>query len=219
MSSNSQKLEWPVGYPRTAATERKRATFGTTSRREGNSYSTKSALTVAQAVDRLQQELKSFTRPGRTWRTECLEISTNMPTRQDGMPYSGAREPEDPGVAVYFHLDHKPTVFCCDKWDRVADNLAAIAATIGALRGIERWGVTEADRAFTGFAALPEKASARSCWDILNVSREAPAEEIVKAWRAALKKAHPDHGGSTEAFDEVQTAWTHAQQEREELKA
>lgn len=216
---NSEKLSWPIGYPRTAPSARKRAAFGTSTRRGGNSWSSKSALTVAQAVDRLQQELKGFTPLGKAWRTECLEISTNLPMRNDGLPYSNAREPDDPGVAVYFHLDRKPTVFCCDKWTRVADNLAAIAATIGALRGIERWGVTEANRAFTGFAALPEKATARSCWDILNVSREAPAEEIRKAYRAALKVAHPDQGGSTEAFDAVQTAWVHAQQEREELRS
>ena len=64
-----------------------------------------------------------------------IVISTNAELRQDGFPYSNRRAPEDVGVAVYFTLEGRPYVLPCDKWERVADNLAAIAKHVEAKRG------------------------------------------------------------------------------------
>src|ERR1700733_6941880 len=50
-------------------------------------------------------------------------ISTNIPTRLDGLFYAGAREPEDPGVAVYFEYQKKPMSFACDQYRTVRENL------------------------------------------------------------------------------------------------
>lgn len=67
-------------------------------------------------------------------------ISSNIPLRQDGLPYASAKEPDEPGVAVYFSYRDAPRCFACDQWDRVRDNLQATRKTIEALRGIARWG-------------------------------------------------------------------------------
>jgi len=53
----------------------------------------------------------------------------------------------------------------CDRWDKVQDNIYAIAMTIEPLRGIERWGSgSMVEQAFTGFFALP---APKSPWEIL----------------------------------------------------
>lgn len=212
MSIEAYPLHWPVGYARTPSAERKTAQFNSRDRNTLRSYQSKRPLTVADAVKRLQSAVGGFTKPHHNWRTEGLVVSTNVPVRNDGFPYSNAREPEDPGVAVYFHLDRRPLVFSCDRWKRVADNIAAEAATLEAMRGIERWGVTETERAFTGFAALPEKAMARTCWVILGVACDAPPDVIKAAYKDACRRTHPDTGGSAEAFHEVQEAWNHIKQ-------
>jgi hypothetical protein len=56
---------------------------------------------------------------------------------------------------VYFKLHGKDRVLACDKWDRVADNIAAIAAHIDAIRRQDRYGVGTIDQAFAGYSALP----------------------------------------------------------------
>ena len=82
-------------------------------------------------------------------------VSTNIETRNDGMPRSDRRDPVDPGVAVYFRANDTDYCMPCDKWNRVADNIAAIAGHIEAIRRIERYGVQTLNDAFSGFVALP----------------------------------------------------------------
>lgn len=205
----SYPLCWPITFQRSAS--RQRASFGRKSSVFQSSYSRKEPLTVAIALGRLKQSMSAFTKPGKSWRIEWerVVVSTNLPTRMDGLPISGRSEPSDPGVAVYFEMDGKPVVMCCDKWDRVADNIAAISATLDAMRGLERWGVSEAERAFTGFQALPEpgKASARTCWQVLGIPPTHDPSAIDAAWRERAKQCHPDKpGGSHEAMSELNTA-------------
>lgn len=211
-------LHWPLGFSRTPAGERKRANFAKRTREAGKSYSTTRAVTVSEGVKRVQNELCRFSKLGKPWRTGwdprdcgCI-ISTNIQVRLDGLPRSDRGEPADPGVAVYFELDDKDLVLCCDKWDRVADNLAAIAATLDAMRGLERWGVTEVSRAFDGFAQLPapgESTAAQTCWTVLGIQPSATyrPDDIEKAFRTRAMTCHPDRpGGSHEAFTALQSA-------------
>ena len=94
-------------------------------------------------------------------------VSTNIPLTRDGQPKANY-SPRDTGVAVYFTRKKKSYVFACDKYVRVHDNMLAIAKTIAALRGIERWGARNMmEQAFSGFLRLPEKA--------------------VETWRAVLE--------------------------------
>jgi len=128
-------------------------------------------------------------------------ISTNKPLRKDGELHAGSPEPADPGVAVYFTRNKKPVCLACDKYDRVWKNIRALAKTIEALRGIERWGSTQLlDRAFTGFAALPERTGP-DVWELLGLAPDADEAAILKAYRERAQTAHPDKGGTHEAFD------------------
>lgn len=168
-------LSWPAATPRTRS--RKRSAFAR-------------GRTVFQALEVLDGELRRLN-------ARQITVSTNLQTRvTDGRPRSGQGEPRDPGVAIYFMLKGEPRVFACDKWDRVADNLYAIAKTIESLRGIDRWGVGETQQAFRGYAALPETAGGRPWWDVLGLTGPTKDEATIqRAFKIRAKECHPDHGG------------------------
>ncbi len=194
-------LSWPTGWKRTPAYERLPARF---SRKERTSYASGQStwlrqrmLTVADSLDRLELELN---RLGAS--SEIL--STNVQVRLDGLPRSGQREPDDPGAAVYFTLHGKPRCLACDRWIRVADNIAAIAAHVSAIRAVDRYGVGTMDQAFAGYAQLPP--STEEWWAILGVDRVASVEQIESAFRALARKHHPDAGGSNQIMARLNQA-------------
>jgi len=206
MSVSAYPLEWPRHVPRRQQRDSARW------RQDGK------RLTVAQARRRLIEEIDKMTKPGHTYRVDpdLVIVSTNIRSRGDGMPYSNAREPEDPAVAVYFELDGEPHCMPCDAWDRVADNIAAVAAHIGAMRGIERWGVSDIRQAFTAFKALPSSASnaAGAWWVVLEVDHNASPDDVRAAYQRRRKETHPDHGGDAAQFSAVQRAWEQYQEAR-----
>lgn len=117
-----------------------------------------------------------------------LVISTNRPVRRDGMPMASAREPDDPGVAVYFTRKGQSICIPCDSFDRVWKNIRAIGLSIRDMRGPESRGCAAiTDQAFTGFAALPAPGSI-PWWTILGVDRNATAEQINSAWKAKARE-------------------------------
>lgn len=196
-------LQWPSGWPRTKA--RKPAKFGKGERvgttATSNGWINKRELTISDGVKRVLGELERLN----VGRGNAI-ISTNVQLRLDGLPYSNTREPSDPGVAVYWRVQNKGPmkVMAVDRYDRVADNLAAIAATLEAMRAIERHGGAQIlERAFTGFTALP---GVPTCWDVLGVKRGSSREEIEGAFRDLAKRHHPDTGGSHDEFIRIQTA-------------
>lgn len=156
--------------------------------------------------------------PGRmNIRPDDIVISTNVKPRLDGWPSSSEANPSDPGAAVYWLTRKRETrVMAIDRYHRLADNLAAIAATLDALRAIERHGGGQIlDRAFTGFTALPApgQTSARGWRDILGV--DAIERDLVKVqdkYRRLSSVHHPDKGGTQEAMAELNWAWAQAQE-------
>src|SRR5262245_21803888 len=101
-----------------------------------------------------------------------IVISSNVELRLDGLPKSGRRPPEDPALAVYWtkRKGRSLETRCMgvDRCDRVEHNLAAVAATLDAMRAIDRHGGDSIlDRAFQGFTALP---SPECWWQVLGLS-------------------------------------------------
>ena len=103
-----------------------------------------------------------------------------------------------------------------DHYDRVADNLAAIAASLAALRAIERHGgAAILDRAFTGFTALPppDKVAARGWREVLGVDPlERDLTKVQDKYRRLSAVHHPDRGGTQETMAELNWAWAQAQE-------
>ncbi len=166
-------------------------------------------VTLSEAIERVLAELL---RMGID--RQDVVISTNVRTRLDGLPRSGEPEPDDPGAAVYWAESFGARrVMSVDAYDRVADNLAAIAATLDAMRAIERHGGAQIlERAFTGFTALPSPDAPRQWWEVLGTARTATLEEVRAAYRRAAGVAHPDRGGSDDRMAAVNRAWQQAQE-------
>ena len=189
---DARQLQWPAGWPRTPASQRRRARFGTN---------------FGAAVRGLEAELRLL---GAT----SVVVSTGLPTTRLGWPRSGS-EPYDPGVAVYWTIPGRRFATCdqqrviaCDTWDRVRDNLHAVELSVAAIRGLSRWGATEiVRRAFTGFAALPA-ARGNEWWrEVLDVWADSTLERCESNYTALAKLLHPDvPGGSTEAMQRLNAA-------------
>lgn len=130
-------------------------------------------------------------------------VSTNIQTRGDGKLYATWKEPDDPGVAIYFRWNDKSMTMACDKYATVAQNIRAITLTIQAIRGIDRWGASDMmERAFRGFAALPE-APWKQVLGFHN-GDEVSKEIIEKKFVELAKIYHPDkEGGDEEKFREA----------------
>ncbi|MGN5479481.1 hypothetical protein ACTMU2_29065 [Cupriavidus basilensis] len=131
------------------------------------------ALTVSDGVNRVLDELGRLgARPG------SIIISTNVAVRLDGLPRSGQREPADPGAAVYWQdRSGAPRVMAIDQYRSVADNLAAIAATLEAMRAIERHGGAQIlERAFTASRPFVSGRSTQLARDHRRAGRRAGSE-------------------------------------------
>lgn len=191
-------LSWPAGIARTLPHRRRRPKFKTAS--------------FAQVRDGLFAELK---RAGATG----VVLSTNVELRQDGIPYSGRRNPDDPGVAVYFARKGRQLSVQCDQWVSVEANLRAIADVIEAIRLIERRGTQEmVDAAYTGFAQLAPPKDVKHWSVVLRLSAHASADTVHEQYRLLAKMYHPDRNpGDDEAakrFAEVSDAYEQFKRER-----
>lgn len=194
-SAQAYPLQWPISRTRTKS--RKDARFS--SGGPGGGYNRR-AHSVGESVRAILDELK---RMG----AKDAVVSTNIVLRNDGLPRSGQSQPNDPGVAVYFKYSGQPVCLACDQWAKVEDNLWAVALTLDAMRGIDRWGAAKLEATFTGYAALPAPAGS-AWWEVLGVAQGAAAREVYAAYRSLVKQHHPDvEGGDKEKFLKVQSAY------------
>lgn len=200
-------VAWPDGWPRTPLGRQRYGQFHSTGPTSWGGRG-KTSLTIAQAISRVQDEVR---RMGGSH----LRIDTDLQMRNDGLPRSGQRAPDDPGAVVSFRLPgNKPVVLPCDRYTKVEQNLAAIAATLEAKRAIERHGVSTLDREFEGYRALPPGGSApaptvpaRSPWDVLGVLPGTDPTTCEIIYKAKARTAHPDiTGGSASAMLELNQA-------------
>lgn len=110
-------LSWPVHQARTNPQDRERARFKTQGGfNYGGNYQPGRKHTISEGANELEQEIR------RLGGSDMI-ISSNLKVKANGLPYSGQRTPEDPGVAVYFKWHDRDLVFACDKWLTIEDNL------------------------------------------------------------------------------------------------
>lgn len=188
-------LQWPEGWPRTAAHAREHGyQFKQGTIDHGAGRYSRSLVTFATARDKLFDELKRLGAANPI-------VSTNHPTDRYGVPTESKRKVPDEGVAVYFVLNARSMVMACDRFDTAAANMRSLGLAIEALRQLERHGGgTMLERAFSGFVALPAPKDPHF---ILGVRPGSSAAEIDAAYRQKAKTAHPDGGGSAEAMQEL----------------
>lgn len=182
-------LNWPIGYKRPPRHQRNKSRF-------------------SQTIDKAQRFLRDEV--GRLG-GHFLVVSTNLRLRQDGLIYVDdlKKKIDDPGVAVYFRYLGKDITMCCDNYVSVWENIYALGKSIKAIRSMERWGVSEfLERSFTGFTALPENNKQSTCWEILGFERATKDKGLIRdSYILLAKQRHPDVGGSTVTFQELQEAY------------
>lgn len=201
-------VNWPEGWDRTPPMKRRGYPHGF-------------EVSEHRALKGIQSELE---RLGAT----DVRIDTAKPQRKkDNLPYARAASPEDPGVAVYWTLPEtgEQYAIACDQWSSIRDNAQAIAKTLEAKRGIDRWGATTAEREYEGYRALPDDVHGsagehtatamppdpmRQPHEVLGVSEDAPPEIVQAAFREIAKNTHPDRApdgdGDPERFDRARKA-------------
>jgi hypothetical protein len=150
------------------------------------------AVSIVIAVDRLEDQLQRL-------EAQAAVLSTNLELRLNGQPRSGQRDPDDPGAAVYFTLNKKRMVLACDKWTRVADNVAALAAHIRSLRSMENYGVGTTEQAFEGYRSLEDFTGGIPWKRVLGFADDSRPSlaEVEAKWKSRMKEVHPDLGGQS----------------------
>lgn len=215
-------LQWPERFTRTPDDRRMRSKFG---------HKQTGQVALGYARDELLRELDRLGAAN-------YVITSDLPVRSDGLPYASGRA-TDPGVAAWFVLadgngNPHERVFACDRWLSHAENMLAIAKSVEAIRGLDRWGMSDVvERVVGGFTALPAGSGdeyippappqkARPWREVFNVpgvfaDHMKPPELLafVKLrHREAIKAAHPDkEGGSHELAAELNAALAAAEQE------
>lgn len=136
--------------------------------------------------------------------------------RNDGWPYSSVN-PSRPGVILTFESKKGTLNLPCDTFMVWHDNLRAIALSLEALRKVDRYGVTQNNEQYKGWAQLEAPAAG-------GMSNEAAARFVEArcgigwpailsdaniyrdAYKAAAMNCHPDRGGTHDLFVTLQQA-------------
>lgn len=188
-------LEWPAGWKRTPSHRRARAPFHKVRSVQGATlgqvYKQKERLDISDGLHRLEGELRRLN-------AQHVVISSNLQVTADGRPYTKqSKMLADPGVAVYFKLRGAPRVLACDTWLNTAENMAAIAGHIEAIRACERYGVGSIEQAFAGYKSLPADTAAdwRTVFGF-GADARPTASEIDVAYKREARVKHPDVGGT-----------------------
>jgi hypothetical protein len=137
--------------------------------------------------------------------------------RADGMLRADAR-PMSPAVIISFTTrEGVRLTFPCDTFAFWQDNVHAITLSLESLRRVDRYGVTQGDQQYVGFKALaaggPRKMTVEEAAEVVAEFCPFPANLIasepsvaIEGVKMARRKAHPDSGGSEDAFKRVQEA-------------
>jgi hypothetical protein len=200
-------LAWPSGWARTSSRSHARFSKRETRHYEGGgSYTSNRSLTVGDGLNRLNGELRRLG-------ASSVIISSNLRLNMDGTPTAKqAAMLADPGVAVYFKLKGKPRVLACDRWFSAAENMAAIAGHIEAIRAVDRYGVGTLEQAFAGYQALP--AHAASWFTVLEFSEPPKAWDVIESrYKSLARVHHPDRGGNAETMAKINAAYDTARSE------
>jgi len=163
-----------------------------------------------RTLDDLQRELAQLQA-----RQVVIQIDANASEiRRDGMLRSDAKV-KGPGVVLSFNSKHGPLSYPCDTYHDWQDNLRAIALALGALRAVDRYGVTKRAEQYKGWQklpappdqalTLPEASGVIEAIIGTRVDWREPYQS--NAIRRCEQMTHPDlPGGDATRFKRVQTA-------------
>ena len=170
----------------------------------------------ANTLDLLEYELHKL----RATNIVIEAFFTRNQIRNDGWPLSKAT-PTESGVILSFTGKSGELSFPCDTYKTFDDNLRAIALALEALRAVDRYGVTQHNEQYKGWAKLPPAPQSMRGPDALaflalySEIQPKDADTLDKAFRLAARKLHPDNPqtGNQGQFVMLQRAKEACQQE------
>jgi hypothetical protein len=164
-----------------------------------------------------------------------FDMVPKMFRRLDSRPYATGLGINSHGVLLRFERRDAQLVFACDKYQHWLSNLRAISLTLAALRAVDRYGATAGEQ-YLGFKRLgtggngtapavapltPLQAAERLVRYDPQSAKYAPEVLTITAQHVldhphiyrmtkniAQKVTHPDSGGSSAAFTEMQRLCT-----------
>lgn len=132
--------------------------------------------------------------------------------RLDGRPRARAVA-RHPGVIMAFDSKYGPLKYATGMFGTWQDNIRAIALGLEALRKVDRYGITKRGEQYTGWKAIEASTGGADAAQVIHeyVADQFDLEDIEGAFqhdaiRAALRRTHPDTGGSAEDFQRVMDA-------------
>lgn len=185
-----------------------------------NPYYIRSPFKAGAMLDDLERELRLLKA------TDIVIESGHDRTqiRNDGWPRGGS-SPAHHDVRLYFSCKHGSLRYECNRFNSWQANLRAIGLWLQRQRlAIEEWGIGTGGEAYRGFAALPSGTGAGSGITLADharviimaagyeagdavVAEVSQGGEALSYWyRLAVKKCHPDTGGSAVEMDRVTKA-------------
>ncbi len=199
MSAEEQKhpLSWPSGWPRTSL-------YG---KQTDHRFGGQNRITFSGARTSLLEELRMLG-------AKDVILSTNHKVGRDGVAIETTNV-KDHAVAVYFKLKDKQLVMAQDTYTSAAGNMRSLALAIDGLRQMRRHGGAHMmERAFAGFAALPDpnKVDWRATFGFKPDDRITKAD-ISARYRQKAAELHPDRGGSEAAMAQLNVARDQALEE------
>lgn len=139
--------------------------------------------------------------------------------RNDGIPYSNAK-PEHHQVRISFTRNDVAMSFFQGGFNALEYNVWLIAMTLESLRAVARYGCTQSDQQYAGWAQLPPGSTPIAGGEFANVEDamrflsgvgdgvvlSVMPRDLDVVYRAAARRAHPDKGGSDELMAKVNRA-------------
>lgn len=146
--------------------------------------------------------------------------------RRDGVLRAQAQI-SHPGVRISFESKHGPLTYATDQYEKSyynqmdswKANLRAIALSLGALRAVDRYGVSKLGEQYKGWLAIEN--TSQSTDELVQILERYAGDEAVASgsihsdhrsyikmlWANAKKRTHPDlNGGDREAWDAAESA-------------
>lgn len=107
-------------------------------------------------------------------------------------------------VRLTYSKDGKEVHLTMDTQERAVDNLRVLYLAVEAVRLNEARGIADVvESAYLQLAAPPKR---RDPYEVLGIRPDAPLAVAEAAWKALIRKAHPDAGGSAEQVKELNQA-------------
>lgn len=109
-------------------------------------------------------------------------------------------------VTVRFVKGGTPVTLTMGRYDTATQNLKALTLCLDDMRMLERRGLDQAAQAAYLQLGGPTAPVERDPWEVLGLRPNASPEQIDTMWRLLAKTAHPDHGGTDAAMEELNRA-------------